>query len=490
MQELDRHSRQRRQLPSSMIEQIHNHGRSIDAPRVVLNPHQTKHDRSGQRLPDSISHNNHNPASGQKRKRIVAEDHWCGVVQENQTPYHKRSHTAGSNPTATIRDQVMQSSQLSQRRGHLPSPSRSTDQAMHSVRNIVTAGRTDTTRTDYFKLKALGIDPDTPVKPRVFNSQDPSGSSTSFEKELSKRPRSRRKEDTPRQVQDRLGLPSALGTPNFKPGGDSDEELFAQMRQVKEAMVESISWFRAERSKSGLDVRRNANGHVPGTISNHSPSDIVKPTLSRTMHRIRATGAQGLWPPKAKVQKVSDQQESHPHGLGNLSTEPSRTNIWVDENHSKPYTSLSANHTSTINTLNNQFDPLDASKHYSDYAVLNGPGRRRYSLGRENRSQYSELGMMEAAEDAAYVDDMPNGTKLQYSDAEDDDQCSLHDYQGTGDDQELLESEEAEEDEEDEDHSRNGEDYSEDCQRSDAPSAIRKPNGQLQGTTIEDAIEL
>lgn len=79
---------------------------------------------------------------------------------------------------------------------------------------------------------------------------------------------------------------------------DDDEELFAQMRQVREAMSESISWFRAEREKSELSRSSSRSKDVapPNETEKQRRLREFKVTPSRTEVRLRETGGGGLLP--------------------------------------------------------------------------------------------------------------------------------------------------------------------------------------------------
>lgn len=491
MQELGRDSRLPRHPQFSMLDRMTGGKRSIDSRRDVASPQSIKKDSNGQSLPMSIGRSNRCLAPGQKRKRIVVEEDLQRDTQKNHTSHEKRFSVVGPNSTSPKRDQVKQSSPLTCRKGGLRSESRILDQSKYSIRNVISTGRTDTTRTDYFRLKALGIDPDTPAKPCVNQIQKRTATRTSSEERSLISLRSHR-EDTPKKATHAHSLPSAPEKSKSKVEGDSDEELFAQMRQVKDAMAESISWFQEERGNRDIDVRRSLDGYVRYRIPTQIHLEKIKPTSSRTMERIRANGAKGLWPPQSKAMMGSNREMPSSRGHAILSTKSSQLHPRANGERSVLNRPPSADHASTVISSHNTVDPSHTLEHYDEYVPHDGHRQFRQLRNLENRSQYSELGLKEAADDAAYEKDLPNGTKFQYSESDDDndDQGFLGGSVSTGEDQEHSEDLGDEWDEDDEDRVGNEDDYTEDGQDQGIQGAIREPNGHLKGATIEDAIEL
>ncbi|KAI9700374.1 MAG: hypothetical protein M1836_002389 [Candelina mexicana] len=146
------------------------------------------------------------------------------------------------------------------------------------ARALAPNGRIDTTRTPYFRLKALGLTPS-----EFSKSETPSGrrgTKRSRDNENQRLETSKSAKITPPQKGSKLnGLDSWRdsgrrgGHENVEPdtpstaGGkvyDEDEELFAQMRQVKEAMAESIQLYQEERAKSELS-RSVSGGTAEGS---------------------------------------------------------------------------------------------------------------------------------------------------------------------------------------------------------------------------------
>jgi hypothetical protein len=167
---------------------------------------------------------------------------------------------------------------------------------------------TDTTRTDYFRLKAMGIDPDTPVVPvtrkrRASDQVDmtetktrrPTPPTASLPRSVSAYPNGAIASATSLTN----GVPSTAQNTTSKPLADDDDEaLFAQVHQLKEALSESITWFREETEKSTLSrsVSRSKQTSPDGETEKERRLREFQWTPSRTEMRLRATGGHGLLP--------------------------------------------------------------------------------------------------------------------------------------------------------------------------------------------------
>ena len=200
--------------------------------------------------------------------------------------HHKRSRTVAS----------VSSSDPTNRYGSPTRKGRSSSPARLSF-----IGRTDTTHTDYFRLKALGLDPDTPMVPLTSTKRSRDKKTIGSEKRSKQSPH----QDT---TEVRSGDTAVSqggrhhGTqtpprshPTTQTDDDSDEALFARLRQVRSAISDSITWFQSERAKS----ERTSSGGYEAPL-NETPAQKrlreLKTTPSRTEQRLRATGAHGLLP--------------------------------------------------------------------------------------------------------------------------------------------------------------------------------------------------
>ncbi|OAP61197.1 hypothetical protein AYL99_03398 [Fonsecaea erecta] len=186
------------------------------------------------------------------------------------------------------------------------------------------AQKLDTTRTDYFRLKAMGVDPETPIIPDTQRTLAVRRQKEAEERQASLRRANRRLRTSLSSDQSSPAptLPpvvAASRTPDAKPipqqistAPPVEDDFLKQIREAREAMVEQIEWFKQQsvsiekeieqdeeyrRSQSSRDhgspssatglVRVNGYEYLPGA---NKPGS----SLSRTERRIRETGAHGL----------------------------------------------------------------------------------------------------------------------------------------------------------------------------------------------------
>jgi hypothetical protein len=213
------------------------------------------------------------------------------------------------------------------------------DRDVGSVAKRPMRGRkTDSTHTDYFRLKALGVDPDTPFIPETKSSLE---RKRRRQEELSHPAPRKRASNLSSMKAQSLGQGEAsssispqasrnITTPetSFSTSQqiqsearsrllDDDDEFLRQIREVREAMSEDTQWFRTQAAEIEKEVekqeelRRSASQRSSTSDTSISASDSntglsrvngyeyspVIPrsgSLSRTEQRIRATGAHGL----------------------------------------------------------------------------------------------------------------------------------------------------------------------------------------------------
>ncbi|MCJ1378761.1 hypothetical protein MMC17_001860 [Xylographa soralifera] len=212
-------------------------------------------------------------------------------------PCHKRSSTIDSTSQRS-------SSSVSSRPRFNPMSSVAggaslfSDSALKNARQLIPVGPTDTTRTDYFRLKAMGIDPNTQVVPAIRKRRisdqvevNPKRASLLSPTNLS----TSLIQSTPHASLAPLDHPVTIDPISIK-ADDSDEELFAQVRQIKAAMSESMSWYREERQKSELSRSSSISHELPTETAAERRLREFKHTPSRTEIRLRETGARGLLP--------------------------------------------------------------------------------------------------------------------------------------------------------------------------------------------------
>ena len=225
--------------------------------------------------------------NGAKRKRDDS-DHVTG--QSTPPPpkaSHRRSNTLGGSIMSAPpnrRSQKKISSSIDPNR--IGDGSLLGDTLMRQARRLAPHLKSDTTHTSYFKLKAMGLDPDTPIVPATKKRPAPSAliSSSSEASNKAIDPSS-----------DQLTKKARL-----QPQQDDDEELFASLRAVRENLADSTSWFQSQRAtlERSLTPRTSA---VPQDRSSSAQKETQgftakARTPTRTELRNRALGDKSLLP--------------------------------------------------------------------------------------------------------------------------------------------------------------------------------------------------
>lgn len=268
-------------------------GRENSSNRMMQPPSTPFHKR--QSLPPNLNHTAENENTvGTKRKREdpVADG------QRNTPKYtnisHQRSRTIGTSimsgpPHRPSRSPYKSRMDLSTvKDGSLLS-----DILVKQARRLAPNAKSDTTRTDYFQLKALGVDPDTPVVPlgkkRTGDGLKTDGTQNSVK---TSPPRSAFTQTAEAASQSAAQTPSGVD--------DEDEALFAQIRSVREALAESEQWCKNERQTIERSMTPQASSSPPeaGTPGQRRLREIRErgSTPSRTELRLRAMGDRALLP--------------------------------------------------------------------------------------------------------------------------------------------------------------------------------------------------
>ena len=216
--------------------------------------------------------------------------------------HHKRSRTVGNSTMSAPPRPVTRTPYKSRMDvSNIKDGSLLSDILMRQARRLAPNAKSDTTRTDYFQLKARGIDPDTPVVPstkkRTRGQMEVDGVGGSMGTALL----SPRPTHSPRLATSQ----SAAQTPPKKskisaPADDDDEELFAQIRAVREALAESEQWCRSERESLEKSMTPQSEKPPPNkdTPAQRRLRELRErgPTPSRTELRLRAMGDKALLP--------------------------------------------------------------------------------------------------------------------------------------------------------------------------------------------------
>ena len=280
--------------------------------------------------------------AGQKRKSIHsdrAEDRVNGNAPRKIAKSHNRSRTMGH------AEELFDS--LSSAPSHISAPTNAAQplSSIYSGRPTLDgpgatkdlrrslSGRKDTTRTDYFRLKALGIDPNTPIVPDTKSSLKQKRQREEDDNISTTRTRARTLSSTIRPPVPQFPSPEAAASRTYSQNqswtpprtvtqtatnssatqvDDDDDELLREARKVREAFSSGIEWFKTQaasiekevqdefrRSASQTSSRSNPHPSANGLARSNGYEYLPGPgtagrNLSRTEERIRRTGAHGL----------------------------------------------------------------------------------------------------------------------------------------------------------------------------------------------------
>ena len=223
-----------------------------------------------------------------KRKR--SEDEYADdsdLTQESRRFHsHKRAHTVGdatmSAPPHRTRLRMHQAIDPST----LNKYSLLANTMRKQTRRLAPRASGDNTHTDYFRLKAMGIDPDTPVVPRTkksglaSNEQPSKSSSHQPTKSTSVNPQSLSqalRNITPRQSQ-------VDTAPNSQPptAEKPKDDFLDSIRAIRNTLAESTTWFQTERENL---ERRSSIGSTRSLPHQRSRAPSGAPTASASMSR-------------------------------------------------------------------------------------------------------------------------------------------------------------------------------------------------------------
>lgn len=256
-----------------------------------------------QSLPTDSDHDQARSESGKgtKRKRdasIKGDDYRTPKTTKIS---HRRSQTVGNSVMSAPPRGLSHSPYKSRIDiSTVPEGSMLQDILMKQARRLAPTAKSDTTRTDYFRLKALGIDPDTPVVPtskkRTRAESMTNGDGTIIETVVHDS-QSRGASETQRESQN----PAKPSTTRHTAKNDDDEALFAQIRSVREALAESEQWMQSERQsveRSTASKQASMSPPQSETPAQRRLREIKERghQPSRTEIRLRAMGDKALLP--------------------------------------------------------------------------------------------------------------------------------------------------------------------------------------------------
>lgn len=247
------------------------------------------------------------------------------------SPMHKRSRTLGAGLHNGEGSQTSTNSIFVSR---MPPASNLRRSLSHrSLHQSVKQQGVDQTESDYFRLKALGVDPNTPLIPDTAASLAAKQKKEAEHREsvLSKvknRPNSMINKPTSNPIPVSTSLPKSISAsqigsltqPPTRPSpsvvDESEDPFLRELREARQAMSADAEWLKTETVKLEKEIeqqeelRRSVGSNhstenfSPQSVNGFAKSfngrayvqPILKPgqTLSRTEQRIRATGARGL----------------------------------------------------------------------------------------------------------------------------------------------------------------------------------------------------
>ncbi len=257
--------------------------------------------RKRQSLPADLGHDprGSEAAIGMKRKRDDPLPSTDELVSRPTKTHRRRSQTLGNSISASpLRPSPTRKPRVDISK--VPEGSMLYETLMKQARKVIPNAKSDTTRTDYFRLKALGINPDTPVVPstkkRNWDTAQSNGDS-----------RPSRSSPVPYSLSTVASKPSPARPPTQKPHNESnpaptlaedeDEALFAQLRSIREALAESQQWMQSERQtiersmtpQSQSQSQSYQNQPQTSTI-NFTPSDSNETPAQRRLREVRERG--------------------------------------------------------------------------------------------------------------------------------------------------------------------------------------------------------
>ncbi|KAL6712779.1 actin cytoskeleton and mitosis protein [Lecanora helva] len=241
-------------------------------------------------------------ANGVKRKRDDSDYQVTGPIKGG----HRRSQSQMSSIIPASAHRVSQNPLKSRMNvSQVENGSMLNDILMKQARQLAPSAKSDTTHTDYFRLKALSIDPDTSATPlakkRVSAQSDADESHRSAGSSMKSSPRTNSATLLPNPQP-----MSALTSVTPRRDDSDDDALFAQIRSVREALAESEQWFQTERqsmerSSTTPQQSKTSTPHPlpnPQTPAQLRLQEIRKrlPTPSRTELKLKAMGDKALLP--------------------------------------------------------------------------------------------------------------------------------------------------------------------------------------------------
>ena len=181
-----------------------------------------------------------------KRKRVEGETSQDSVLKQRKTNGHKRSQTLGNSAVAFPHHGFRH--RLHRLSPQAPKQSSSTllsNTMLKQARNGTPNVKSDTTHTDYFRLKALGINPNTPRVPLTKKQKSTSGTTHSAERVTKSAQMNPQVPNGHTNGQNKEILDVHKSENQSR--NDDDEAFFASIRTIRDTLADSTCWFQAER---------------------------------------------------------------------------------------------------------------------------------------------------------------------------------------------------------------------------------------------------
>lgn len=457
-------------------------------------------------------------------RRQLRQEHEARVTARLSSGGEIGSTLGGSTTSRGSWQDNHESVQPQDRRRSLSS---STSSRQRSVVPPASTRRQDTTRSSYFKMKALGLDPtlalanshaSRPPKRTHSNDDVPRSGKRLLDSRISSSP--------PLQIMDVPTSSSRREVPDAE-----DEELFAAVRAARDAMSESITFFKEEMAKDELGRSKSSAGgeaatrHDSPSLKHRLPMDFDRSLISTTSHQSSPSGQ----PPlkyRSRVSKflpremyadflMEKQGQEHktprfaePPGnrqgtdLDNSQRQPSG----LEQQQLSPRTSSQTQRTQTLaaaalKARSNPFGLLSQQEQDDDSEASNNGHERSDEDEQSSEEDQLSNGDKPAVETArAHPDVARDNPKMSISndnelaetddldEVEDDDGFeNEHDERSDRDDREDASMEADEDDYYDDDGEEEEDDV--DGEDDDDDELVRAPAGK-SGASVDDAIEL
>ncbi len=246
--------------------------------RVIKDPYQ--HTETGRQTRRSLPSDTRRPLESKESVSVGTRQHDHNADTSNnissnaptkRPSSHQRSRTH-VDPSTLTRPERTPDANTSFGSSLLSRKSLLSNSVLSNARAPVPNGRVDTTRTPYFRLKALGLTPSGYSKPEPSShgrgtkrsrDEDNEGLEKSKSAKVTRPERDTKvngigsRHNASQRERQKSVEPQTTGSGGGKLE-DEDEELFAQMRQLKEAMAEDIQLYQEERARS--DLSRSVSG--------------------------------------------------------------------------------------------------------------------------------------------------------------------------------------------------------------------------------------